>query len=141
MTGGRLAYLYVGTPDVDIAAAFYVRSLGAEVVWAFDRFGARVAALRIGEGPLLLLADHRPAGECRLLYRVDDITAAVDELRRAGATNFTEIGVPPGPCVIADDPVGNPIGVIEETRAGRMEAGFRDPDNTAALRPPWPLSA
>jgi catechol 2,3-dioxygenase-like lactoylglutathione lyase family enzyme len=141
VTGSRLAYLYVGTPDVDRAAAFYVDALGAEVVWAFDRFGARVAALRIGEGPLLLLADHRPAGECRLLYRVDDITEAVAELRRSGASRLIEIGVPPGPCVIADDPAGNPIGVIEETRPGRMEASFRDESNTAALRPPWPHGA
>jgi catechol 2,3-dioxygenase-like lactoylglutathione lyase family enzyme len=139
VTGGRLAYLYLGTPDVRRAAAFYVSALGAEVVWAFDRFGARVAALRIGDGPLLLLADHRPAGECRLLYRVDDISAAVAELRAAGATDLVEIGVPPGPCVICDDAAGNPIGVIEETRPGRMEAGFANADNSAALRPPWPF--
>lgn len=138
VTGARIAYLYLGTPDVDRAAAFYVQALGAEVAWAFDRFGARVAAMRVGEGPLILLADHRPPGECRLLYRVDDIDTAVRDLRAAGATNLLEIGVPPGPCVIADDPAGNPIGVIEETRAGRMEASFRDPANTAALRAPWP---
>jgi hypothetical protein len=136
---GRLAYVYVGAPDVRTTAAFWMRDLGAELVWAFDRFGARVAALRVGDGPLLLLADHRPAGECRLLYSVDDLAGAVRGLRAAGAAQLQEVGVPPGPCVILDDPAGNPIGLIEETRPERMRASFADPGNEAALRPPWPF--
>jgi hypothetical protein len=107
-------------------------------VWAFDRFGAIVAAVRLGEGPLLLLADHRPPGECRLLYAVEDLAAAVRAAKAAGAANVVEVGVPPGPCAIFDDADGNPLGVIEETRPGRMEEAFRHPDNDAALRPPWP---
>lgn len=107
-------------------------------MWAFDRFGAVVAALRLGEGPLLLLADHRPHGECRLLYAVDDLAAAVRAARAAGARDVVEVGVPPGPCVIFDDADGNPVGLIEETRPGRMEAAFASPANDAALQPPWP---
>ena len=91
----RLAYVYVGAPDVRSAAAFYLRDLGAELVWAFDRFGARVAALRLGDGPLLLLADHRPAGECRLLYAVDDLDGAVRRLRAAGVPRLQQVGVRP----------------------------------------------
>jgi hypothetical protein len=97
-----------------------------------------VAALRLGEGPLLLLADHRPPGECRPLYAVDDLAPAVRAARAAGAQHVTEVGVPPGPCAIFDDPDGNPVGLIEETRPGRMEAAFASPENDAALRPPWP---
>jgi hypothetical protein len=107
-------------------------------VWAFHRFGAIVAAVRVGEGPLVLLADHRPPGECRLLYAVDDIGAAVADARAAGAAHVVEVGVPPGPCVIFDDADGNPLGVIEETRPDRMAEAFRSTENAAALRPPWP---
>ena len=127
--------------DVARSAAFYRDALGAEIVWAFDRFGAVVAALRLGDGPLLLLADHRPPGECRLLYAVDDLRAAMLAAREAGAAHVVEVGVPPGPCAIFDDADGNPVGVIEETRAGRMEEAFRSPGNDAALRPPWPDSS
>jgi catechol 2,3-dioxygenase-like lactoylglutathione lyase family enzyme len=127
--------------DTARSAAFYRDAFGAEIVWAFDRFGAVVAALQLGDGPLLLLADHRPPGECRLLYAVDDLGAAVRAARAAGAHGVVEVGVPPGPCAIFDDAGGNPVGVIEETRAGRMEEAFRHPDNDAALRPPWPDSA
>ena len=41
--------------------------------------------------------------------------------------------------MIFDDPAGNPIGLIEETRPERMRASFADPANDAALRPPWPF--
>ena len=109
-------------------------------MWAFDRFGAIVAAVRLGEGPLLLLADHRPVGECRLLYAVDDLHEALVAARAAGARHVMEVGVPPGPCAVYDDADGNPVGVIEETRPGRMEEAFRNPENSAALRPPWPDS-
>ena len=97
----RLADLYVGSDDVARDTRWYRDALGAEIVWAFDRFGAVVAALRVGEGPLLLLADHRPAGECRSIYAVDDLEPALAEVRRAGTTRIVEVGVPPGPCAIS----------------------------------------
>ena len=58
--------------------------------------------------------------------------------RAAGAQHVMEVGVPPGPCAVYDDVDGNPLGVIEETRPARMEEAFRNPENSAALRPPWP---
>jgi hypothetical protein len=42
---GTLAYLYLGTADFDRDCAYYAGVLGAERVWAFHAFGARVAAL------------------------------------------------------------------------------------------------
>jgi hypothetical protein len=111
------------------------------VVWAFDRFGAIVAAVRNGPGPLVLLADHRPAGECRRLYAVADLALAVSEAVAAGAIGIVEVGIPPGPCVIFDGPGGELLGLIEETRPERMEESFRSPDNSAALRPPWPRAS
>ena len=61
---GRLAYLYVGTAAFERDRAYYRDVLGAELVWAFHAFGARVAAFRVCQGPLVLLADHRPAPSC-----------------------------------------------------------------------------
>src|SRR3990172_4577782 len=58
---GRLRFLYVGARDMDQDLAYYRSVLGAERVWHFEAFGALVAAVRLGEGPLFLLADHRPA--------------------------------------------------------------------------------
>ena len=58
---GTPEYLYVGTADFDRDCAYYATVLGAKRVWAFHAFGARVAAFRVCQGPLVLLADHRPA--------------------------------------------------------------------------------
>jgi hypothetical protein len=55
---GKLEYLYVGTVDFERDVAYYRDVLGAEVVWAFHAFGARVAALRVCAGPLLVTVDY-----------------------------------------------------------------------------------
>jgi hypothetical protein len=49
---GKLAYLYVGTAAFERDVAYYRDVLGAEVVWAFNAYGAKVAALRVCDGPL-----------------------------------------------------------------------------------------
>ena len=61
---GAVVYLYVGSDDLDEDLAFYQESLGAELVWRFDAFNTEVGAVRLGEGPLVLLAEHRPAPSC-----------------------------------------------------------------------------
>jgi hypothetical protein len=48
--------------------------MGAELVWAFAAFGARVAAVRVYDGPLLL-ADDRPAASCMPVLAVKDLKA------------------------------------------------------------------
>jgi hypothetical protein len=50
---GRLEYLYLGTADFERDCAYYGETLGAERVWAFHAFGARVAAFRVCAGPLV----------------------------------------------------------------------------------------
>jgi hypothetical protein len=45
---GKLIHLYMGTADFDRDCAWYREVLGAERVWAFHAFGARVAAFRLG---------------------------------------------------------------------------------------------
>ncbi len=49
----RLRYLYVGTSNLQKDVDYYTKVLGAEKVWDISSFGTRVAALRLGEGPLL----------------------------------------------------------------------------------------
>ena len=66
---GRLRYLYVGTSNIQKDVDYYTKVLGAEKVWDISSFGTRVAALRLGEGPLMLLADHRPAPSCILIFK------------------------------------------------------------------------
>src|SRR5207302_1508038 len=108
-----------------------VRQIESDVhriqTWHFDlgvmknldisSFGTRVAALRLGEGPLLLLADHRPAPSCILIFLVDDLQAVSKGLRQKGwKPEGEQFEIPEGPCYRFNDPSGNPLALLQITR-------------------------
>jgi catechol 2,3-dioxygenase-like lactoylglutathione lyase family enzyme len=130
----ELCYLYVGSADVDADLAFYRDGLGGELVWRVQAFEADVAAVRIGAGPLLLLADHRPAPSVIQIWSVADIDAAAAGLREAGFSDGgTRVEVPDGPCLVLDDPSGNHIGLLHRVRPDAMAHSYND-DNPSAVR-------
>lgn len=113
---GPLRFLYVGSSDVgrDLAAH---KAAGAEELWDKAAFGTRVAAVRVGPGPLVLLAGHRPAGHVLPVYEVVDLKAAAKALGKAGWTLEGEaFEVPNGPCRLARDPSGAEWALFEDRR-------------------------
>jgi predicted enzyme related to lactoylglutathione lyase len=133
---GRLVYLYIGSANHDDDVAYYRDVLGGELVWHFDKFGARVAAFRLAEGPLALLADHRPAGTCLPIFGVQDLQAVVRDLRGRGwQSSGGPFEIPDGPCYLFRDPSGNELGLLGLTRPDALVAAYADPANTGALRP------
>lgn len=133
---GRLAYLYVGTSDFDADLRYYRDTLGSEVVWSFAAFGARVAAFRVAaEGPLLLIADHRPAPSCLPVFAVDDLDETEKTLRARGWTpEGGRFGIPDGPCLLFHDASGNALAVYGDERPRALEAAYQDPENPRAVR-------
>ena len=124
---GELAYLYVGTSDFERDVAFYRDVLGAPVVWRFAKFGAQVAAFRVGPGPLLLLADHRPAPSCMPIFAVTDLDETSRALRERGwVPTAGPFEVPDGPCYLFHDPSKNPMAILELRRPGALEAAYAD---------------
>jgi catechol 2,3-dioxygenase-like lactoylglutathione lyase family enzyme len=120
-TGHRkLLYLYLGSEDVDRDLAFYRDRLGAEVVWRREGAGTEVAAVRVGEGPLLLLAEHRGAPSVRQIWEVEDAERAASEL--GAEAEATPVELPEGPCLLVKDPSGNELGLLERTRPGVMDS-------------------
>jgi hypothetical protein len=113
----RLRYLYLGTPNIEKDVDYYTKGLGANKVWDISSFGTRVSALRLGEGPLLLLADHRPAPSRILVCQVNDLRIVSEELRKKGWKPEGErFEIPEGPCYRFNDPSGNPLALLEITR-------------------------
>ena len=113
----RLRYLYMGTSNVQKDVDYYTKILGAEKVWDLSSFGTRVAALRLGEGPVLLLADHRPVPSCIMIFQVGDLKTVSEELRKKGWEPLGErFEIPEGPCYRFNDPSGNPLAILEITR-------------------------
>lgn len=124
---GPLTYLYVGTGSYDRDLAYHRDVLGASLVWEFHEFGAKVAALRHArEGPMFLLADHRPAGSIILIHAVKDLAATTRELAARGWTGGSErFEVPDGPCVTFKDPAGREFGLLQMDRPDALSREFR----------------
>ncbi len=80
----NLRYLYVGSKSVQKDLEYYTNILGAEKVWDISSSGTRVAAVRLGKGPLVLLADHRPPGSCIMIFQVEGVKVASEKLRKRG---------------------------------------------------------
>jgi hypothetical protein len=122
---------FVYTPSDDVAADVerFASLLGASVEFAIEAFGARVAMVRLAEGPPdLLLADHLEGDRPVLVYRVADLEAAAAELRDRGVDPGPELGIPHGPIHSFELPGGQRIAIYELTRpeAKTRFAGRRD---------------
>jgi len=112
-----LEYLYMGTGDFDRDLAYYRDVLRADLAWNLTGFGARVAAFRMGAGPLLLLADHRPAPSCMPVYAVRSLSETERVLKKRGWKPDGEgFEIPNGPCLAFQDPSGNRYAMFENVR-------------------------
>jgi predicted enzyme related to lactoylglutathione lyase len=122
----RLAHIYVGTSDYDADHGFYKDVLRARLVWEFKESGARVAAFDLAGEPYLLLADHVQTPSKRLIYEVDDLSAAVRELKANGwKPDGGRFEIPDGPCINFTDQSGNEYAILQMTRPRMLEAESR----------------
>jgi predicted enzyme related to lactoylglutathione lyase len=122
-------FLYMPSTDVARDLGFYRDVLGAEIVFAIEAFGTRVAQVKLTDaGPRLLLAGHMEGEAPVVLHRVDDLEAAVAELEERGAEIEAEFGFPHGPAAALRTPGGQRLAFYELTRpeaderlGGRMD--------------------
>jgi catechol 2,3-dioxygenase-like lactoylglutathione lyase family enzyme len=122
-----LDFIYMPSSDPERDLAWFETTLGAEVVFAIERFGTRVAMVRPAAGPAILLAAHLE-GDPILVFRVDSLDEATRDLEAAGATVSGEFGIPPGEIREVDTPGGQRLAIYEETRPERIRGmtGRRD---------------
>jgi catechol 2,3-dioxygenase-like lactoylglutathione lyase family enzyme len=127
MTFESLDFIYMPSPDPPRDLDWFEKVLGAEVVFAIERFGTRVAMVRLGPGPAILLAGHLE-GDPILVYRVESLDAATEALTAAGASVSGEFGIPPGEIREIEAPGGQRLAIYEETRPDRIAnmTGRRD---------------
>jgi hypothetical protein len=124
-----LDFVYMPATDVAAELEHIVEVLGGEVGWAIERFGTRVAMVRLAAGPpQVLLAEHLEGEKPVLVYRVASLDAAVDELTERGWVEQVRAGMPYGPLSVFATPGGMQLAIYENTRpqATEMLAGRRD---------------
>lgn len=124
-----LDFVYLPSRDVAADVAHFTDALGAELVFAIERFGTRVAMLRLTpDPPHLLLAQHLQRDQPILVHRVADLEAAIGSLRARGAAVGARFEIPFGPGVQLELPGPQRVALYERSRpemAARLE-GRRD---------------
>ena len=123
---GKLRFLYVGSSDVERDLDYYEKVLGSRKVWDHTAFGTRVAAVEACDGPLLLLAGHRPAPSVLPIFQVENLKTSEKELRGRGwKPESGRIEIPNGPCYVFKDPSGNQLAIFQDVRPGMLEKEFK----------------
>jgi hypothetical protein len=124
-----LDYLYTPSSDVARDAAWLTDVLGAQLVFAIEAMGTRVAMLELTDAPpRIVLADHLEGDRPILVYRVADLQAAEAELAARGWTDGKALEIPQGPVRSFASPGDQRIAIYELTRPYVIEgfAGRRD---------------
>jgi hypothetical protein len=126
---GSLDFLY--TPSADVAAdvRWFTEVLGAELIFAIDSGGTRVAMLRLGtDAPPLLVTDHLLDARPIFVYRVASLGDASTRLGEHGWTPDRTIELPMGPATTFHAPGGLRLAIYEPSRPFVVDsmAGQRD---------------
>ena len=121
----RLDYVYMPSRDVAADVAYFTDVLGARLIFAIDGMGTRVAMVALTDDPpRLLLAGHLEGDRPILVYRVDDLSAAMAELEGRGWTRGHTLEIPQGPVCTFIAPGGQRLAIYQLARPGVEEANF-----------------
>jgi hypothetical protein len=130
----ELRYLYVGCDDTERDLEAWLAAPGARLRWRFRHFGADVAAVELGTGPAVLLADHRAPGSVTPIFSVADLEATRAALVAAGWSAVgAPMGTPEGPAAVLRDRGGAEIALLRVDAPRAMEDAYRDPENAHAV--------
>jgi hypothetical protein len=125
----KLDFVYLPSRDVAADLEHFRERLGAEIVFAIEAFGTRVAMVRLSSGPpRLLLAGHLDGDQSVLVYRVADLESALSSLEERGTEVGARFGIPHGPGAEIVNPGPQRIALYELTRPEAEErlGGRRD---------------
>jgi hypothetical protein len=126
---GPLDFVYLPSRNVAADIEHLTLRVGGELVFAIERFGTRVAMLKLAdEPPALLLAEHLEGDQPVLVYRVEDLEGTLGELHERGVEVLARFGIPHGPGAEITNPGPQRIALYELTRPERAAglAGRRD---------------
>lgn len=125
----QLDFIYMPSEDVAEDVRYFTKVLGARAVFAVEGMGTRVAMVELGErSPRLLLAGHLEGDRPVLVYRVANLSSALDELESRGWQREGTFEIPHGPVCSFRTTSGHRIAVYELARPEADEhfAGRRD---------------
>jgi hypothetical protein len=122
MTLGSLDFLYTPSGDVAADARYFVDVLGAELGFAIEDGGVRVAMVSFGGPPAILLTDHLEGDRPIHLFAVGDLAEARHELEGRGWQHERAVELPPGPAITFRTPGGLRLAIYEPSRPFVIES-------------------
>ena len=125
----QLDFIYQPSRNAAADLEHYVQSFGAEPVFAIERFGTRVAMVRLtAESPGLLFAEHLAGGQAILIFRVGNLEQAVERITESGGQVGDRFEMPYGIGAQLIMPGPQRLAIYEATHAerGRSITGRRD---------------
>ena len=112
-----LDFIYIPTNEVARDALDLTSVLGGRVVFAIEEWNTRVAMIALTpDPPHLLLTDHLEGERPIIIYRIDNLDAAVARLKKAGWTSGEVFEIPQGPCCSFRTPGGHRIAIYQPSR-------------------------
>ena len=120
----QLDFVYMPSRDAATDVEFFTGTLGARLVFAVAGMGTRVAMLELTDGPpRVLLAEHLEGDRPVLVYRVENLASALDELESRGWRRGGTFEIPQGPICSFAAPGGQRFALYQLTRP-EVEAHF-----------------
>ena len=124
-----LDFVYLPSRDVAAELRYFTEAMGAEIVFAIEAFGTRVAMVQVSpDPPALLLAGHLEGDQAILVYRVNNLENAIAELEKKGAQLGARFRIPHGPGAELITPGPQRLALYELTRpeVAQRISGRRD---------------
>ena len=119
-----LDFVYMPSRDAASDVEFFTSTLGARLVFAVEGMGTRVAMVELTDGPpRVLLAEHLEGDYPILVYRVENLASALDELESRGWHRGGTFEIPQGPICSFAAPGGQRIALYQLARP-EVEAHF-----------------
>jgi hypothetical protein len=113
----QLDFVYMPSRDVEADARYFTDVLGARLTFAVDGMGTRVAMVELSaNGPRILLAGHLEGERPVLVYRVQDIVNAMNDLESRGWQRGHTLEIPHGPICSFTTPGGHRLAIYQLTR-------------------------
>ena len=125
----QLDFIYMPSRDVAADVRYFTEVLGAELTFAIEGMGTRVAMVQLtSQPPHLLLAGHLEGETPVMVFRVADLADAMRQLDSHGWQRGSTLEIPHGPICSFTTPGGHRLAIYQLTRpeVGEHFAGRRD---------------
>jgi hypothetical protein len=120
----QLDFVYMPSRDAASDLEYFTSVLGARFVFAVEGMGTRVAMVELTDAtPRVLLAEHLEGETPVLVYRVENLRSALDELEARGWAKGGTFEIPQGPICSFAAPGGQRLALYQLTRP-EVEAHF-----------------